>query len=420
MSPTLRIKGARENLQYAEAELPGSKSCINRLVFMAALQNQEVPGWLLEGQADDTRRMLAILEQIDEGSRTGTSVELDCRNAATVMRMAGVYGGLRGGDFTFTGSEQLFRRPVREMAEALAQLGTVVIFKDKTGFPPFRILSGGFNQSAKVSISATESSQHLSGLLMAGAVMQQGLTLQMDHPAVSFPYVAMTLKMMQQAGARVEVQDPFIVVHSGGYPTLSWDYEPDWSSAGFIYQAVALLPKPFSILLKNLKTDSIQGDSVAAELFAHLGVISEKTAAGVLLSNTGAVSKRIEVDFTHCPDLFNAFCTAAALLKVKTRCTGYGNLVHKESNRLRHLTDGLEACGYDSRFDGPALLLGNGYHPMPQPIRLDSGDDHRIAMSLALIGLRHEVHLSNPGVVSKSFPGFYAQLEKIARTEWID
>ncbi|HRZ42594.1 MAG TPA: hypothetical protein P5228_07820 [Bacteroidales bacterium] len=413
MEERILISPKRQVPVYAEICLPASKSVLNRHLLMAALQGVPVSEEHIENQADDVRLMYSVIKQIDEACETGRMTEIGCQNAATVFRMASVYAAYRGGDYSFTGTEALKRRPVGELAAGLSDAGALVAFRESAGYPPLFIHSGGFNISNLV-LKASESSQHVSGFLLAGACIQGGLTLEIKGLMVSEPYINLTLRMMQEAGAMTQRAGNRIRVEETGYPAISIRKEGDWSSAAFFYAALCLMPEGSSLLLKNLRRDSGQADEEAAGLFGLLGIETQTTGNDVLITRQHDPKKGFNADFTNCPDLFNAFATAAALRQTPCTLTGLRHLRFKESDRLTNLLRGLDAMGCPFHQEGDVLQLAEGYHKVSDPPGLNSTNDHRMAMSFALAGLRHPVILHNPYVVSKSFPGFYPEFSKIA------
>ncbi len=413
MEGVIHIEGIAASSGRAEISLPASKSVLSRITMMAGLQEICVQDEMYQGQADDACLMRDVLQRIDRNNASGSPLIIDCRNAATVFRMAAVYAAYRGGEYLFTGTMDLRRRPVNELAMALKDAGVQVEFTEKTGFPPLHLHSHGL-KSERLTLCAKESSQHISGFLMAGAVLPDGITLEIHGSVVSKPYIDLTVKLMQEAGARVVTEGQRIRVENTGYPAFLPLQEADWSSAAFFYAALTLLPIGTSVLLKGLRMDSGQGDREAVRLFGMLGIHTETFESDILITHLETTEAECNADFTHCPDLFNAFAIAAALRQAECTLTGLNNLRYKESDRLQNFLHGLQAMGYKYQLEEGALHLIPGTSAYPEPLRLDSSGDHRMVMSFAVAGLKHPLVLTNPYVVSKSFPGFFEEFSRIA------
>lgn len=414
----LHINGPENYNGEITIELPGSKSIINRQLMMASLQEIQIGIDELQFEADDTILMHKNLNLINEGRAHRKPIELNCSNAGTVARMAGIYAGFKGGHYLLTGDTRLRERPMEELVSILLQAGVKVRFLNADGHLPFEIESTGF-QKNNLFIEAKKSSQQLSAMLIVAPFIRNGATFTIAENSVSQPYVDMTIKMMRSAGAVVEISGNTIRVAEGSYSDFAFTRERDWSSAAFFYQAAALLPKPASLLLKNLNASGLQGDEAAMTLFARLGVRSEAGIDGIRIDNGGDVGRSVQYDFTHHPDLFNSYAVTAALMGVQADLTGIENLRFKESDRLSILLQGLEKIGSGFTYRDNHLKILPTEISVDKPLQFDSAADHRIAMSFAMAGLQHEVYLSNPLVVSKSFPGFYAQLMKIAKIRFM-
>lgn len=416
----LHIRGPVVNPVVASIDLPSSKSILNRFLLMSALQGVEVNPEDLTNEADDTLLMQNILQRITSagGAEGDVLTELNCGNAGTVARMAGIFAAYRGGSYLLTGDSRLCERPVNELAEILQQTGVEINFQSREGMLPMLIRSDRFRNNI-FRPETRISSQHLSGLLLTGPFVPGGITVRVPRHSVSMPYVEMTISMMRKAGARVDITEDTIVVRPGIYTNLKILREPDWSSAAFFFQATALLPQQSKLLLHGLEITGLQGDEAVAELFLKLGVRTKPTTKGLLLSNDGIVSSKIRADFSQHPDLFNAFAVTAAIMGVEAELHGIKNLKHKESDRVKTLVDGLSPFGFRFEISEQTLHILKPQSTVPQSMKFTSSSDHRVAISFAMAGLRHEVFLENPRVVSKSFPGFYDQLEKLTEISFL-
>jgi len=395
-------------------ELPFSKSILNRYLIMSYLTNGEIPEITGPDVADDVILMQQVLKKLaDHKGVVSDVVEIHCANAGTVARFSAVLAAFTGINIMLTGDERLQQRPVAELGDLLVQAGAHLQWHRKVGFLPVTITSGGLS-SHQFRVGIDRSSQHLSALLMMGPLSEQGISVTLDGVPVSWPYVEMTVNMMRGAGAVVKCDKRSIQVMAGGYPALKPLWVADWSAAAFFLQALALLPKGTELLLRNLHYTGLQGDEEAGRMFEMLGVHLRPVSNGMLAENTGILSDPIAADFTNYPDLFNAFVIAAALLKVNASFRCPEHLIFKESDRLNELCSALRNNGFRVVLEGNHLELINVEKRCSAPLVFHSAGDHRLAMSFAAAGVKYPVTLHNPGVVAKSFPSFYAHLQKLA------
>jgi 3-phosphoshikimate 1-carboxyvinyltransferase len=420
MPPTkIEIHGLEPLAPVYAFDLPGSKSAINRYLMMAALEGREVDDSLLDGEADDTRLMVRVLRTICDPPASHTSpIVLHCANAGAVARMASVFAAFKGGKYLITGNQRMLERPVDELCDLLIQGGIQVHWLEKPGYIPFVIDSAGFS-GTHFSVNARKSSQHLSGLLLVAPYLPQGAVIHLATQPVSAPYILMTIRMMREAGAMVHHADSTITILPGNYHNLIFPKEADWSSAAFFFQAAALLPRGSSLLLKGLRQTGLQGDEAAIELYRQTGVTARNHPEGLMLDHSDEAASHWVADFIHTPDLFNGFAVTAAMCNAEATLTGLDHLVHKESDRLNHLVESLRENGFNVQLVDNQLVMGKRNLPIPQTLCFDSAGDHRVAISFALAALLHPVILSNPFVVSKSFPDFFTQLSYLTRWQQI-
>lgn len=399
--------------------LPGSKSVINRHLVMVALEGQKIDDSLLDAEADDTQLMYSVLNKImDTPAPADSPVTLHCGNAGAVARMASLVAAFKGGRYIVTGNQRMLERPMDELCDLLMQGGIRVDWLKKPGYPPFAIDSGGFS-ATHFSVNARKSSQHLSGLLLVAPYLPHGAVIHLASQPVSAPYIDMTISMMREAGVVVNHAGSEITIRPGKYHHLSFPKVADWSSAAFFFQAAALLPQGSSLLLKGLRQTGLQGDEAAIELYLQTGVHARNHPEGMMLEHTAEASMRWVADFIRTPDLFNGFAVTAAMRNTEAILTGLDHLVHKESDRLNHLVNSLKLNGFNVNLVDNQLVVGKRTQPFPPTLSFDSAGDHRVAISFALAGLKHPVVLSNPFVVSKSFPDFFEQFPALARWEQI-
>jgi 3-phosphoshikimate 1-carboxyvinyltransferase len=411
-----RIKALQSSIN-CQVILPLSKSIINRLLVMNQLSDgADYDG--LSAEADDIVVLQHLLKKINsEKGNTGSIHEINAGNAGTVMRFLTALLSITPGKWLLTGSGRMQQRPLKPLTDALQQIGAELSFADKTGFPPVFITGNPILKGGSVKVDAGISSQYISALMMVAPVLKGGLTIELQGAVTSGAYIRMTQALMQKAGINVEFIENTIRIQEGIYQKFDFNAlsEPDWSAAAFWFEIVAL-SKQAEVFLKGLKVDSVQGDKVLTEIFENLGVTSQFTDEGLLLTKSGeAIARNFNYDFTECPDLAQAVIVTCAALGIKGRFTGLKTLRIKETDRIGALQHELSKLGYRVEVDGNDILLYGTdplFHSETDPVMIKCYDDHRMAMSFAPLALiRSDISIDDPLVVKKSYPGFWRDME---------
>lgn len=413
-----RIKALHSSVN-CQVILPLSKSIINRLLVI----NQLSDGVDLDGlsaEADDIVVLQHLLKKINsEKGNSGSTCEINVGNAGTVMRFLTALLSITPGKWLLTGSGRMQHRPLKPLTEALQQIGAEISFADKTGFPPVRINGNPYLKGGSVKVDAGISSQYISALMMIAPVLKGGLNIELQGAVTSGAYIRMTQVLMQKAGIHVDFNENTIRIQEGKYQKFDFIAlaETDWSAAAFWFEIVAL-SKQAEVFLKGLKVDSVQGDKILTEIFENLGVTSQFTEQGLLLSKSEkTVTSEFNYDFTECPDLAQAVIVTCAALGIKGRFTGLKTLRIKETDRIRALQHELSKLGYKVEVvENDIFLYGTDpvFHSETDPVMIKCYDDHRMAMSFAPLALfRSDISIDDPLVVNKSYPGFWSDLEKI-------
>lgn len=391
-------------------ELPSSKSISNRVLIINALSGStKVPENVSD--CDDTRVMVAAL--------TKDAPVVDIMAAGTAMRFLTAYFATREGCVkTMTGTERMQQRPIKILVDALRQLGAQVEYVKNEGYPPL-LVNGCPLDKGEVSLQGNVSSQYISALLMIGPMMKNGLTLHLEGTVISRPYINLTLQLMCDFGAEAEwTSDNEIKVSPKPYTPIPFTVESDWSAASYWYEMVALTADAEArVTLPRLYAQSYQGDSAVARLFEQLGVTTEydEMTDCVTLHKNGRLADRMEYDFVNQPDLAQTFVVTCAMLGVPFRFTGLQSLKIKETDRMAALICELKKLGYVLREEDDRILEWTGERCTAEPdAAIDTYEDHRMAMAFApacmTLGC---LRINNPQVVSKSYPGYWRDLEKI-------
>ena len=403
----------------AEVTLPGSKSLTNRALIIAALARGTT---ILEGVglSDDTEAMLAALQAIGvRVSIEGTTVTLDSSNGLSApeapldARMSGttarflvpLIAAAGGGEVT--AHAQMRGRPMKDLADALRALGVRV---DGDALP--LVVSGRVNGSS-VSIAPGVTSQFISALLLSAPAYPDGLDLHLDGAAVSRPYIEMTVGVMRTFGADVDVRSDRIVVSPGGYAARRYAIEPDASTASYPLAAAALVGGRVTIL--GLGSASLQGDAeFARRVLEPMGVSVYVDPYQIEVRGSGVLDA-IDVDLADMSDTAPTFAALAAKACGTSRATGIGFIREgKESDRVDNPVTELSRLGISASVDPDGFSITGGSH---HHAAVETYEDHRMAMSLALLGLvESPVTILDPGCSAKTFPGYWEMLDRLRST----
>jgi 3-phosphoshikimate 1-carboxyvinyltransferase len=385
--------------------IPSSKSISNRMLIIHAL-SVSMASLLNLSESDDTIVLRKALDSKKDVKDVG--------HAGTAMRFLTAYLSTQAGEVILTGSERMKERPIGPLVDALKQLGAQIIYLEKNGCPPIRI-RGGSMTGGSISIEAGISSQFISALMMIGPVLEGGLSLDLEGDIVSATYINMTLALMNACGAAASFEGNRISIPQGAYNLEDFRVESDWSSASYWFQVAALIPGS-EITLSNLERNSLQGDSALTEIFKGLGVQSDFKGNDLTLSSRVVKHPAyFEYDFSGCPDLVQTLAVTLCSLGIPFHFTGTITLRIKETDRLAALQKELKRVGKVLRADTRGEWLewdGTRCEPERHPY-IRTYHDHRMAMAFAPLAIPlGRIIVKDPGVVSKSYPSYWSDLEK--------
>jgi 3-phosphoshikimate 1-carboxyvinyltransferase len=384
--------------------LPTSKSISNRLLIMSFLSGNKLISKGLS-ESDDTMVMKEILHS--------ASPEHNVGHAGTAMRFLTAYFACMPGDVILTGSERMKNRPIGILVGLLRELGARIDYKDKVGFPPLMI-SGGKLKGGKRVINSEVSSQYISALLLIAPCLPGGLELDLKGNMVSASYVNLTLQLMKRAGISYKWNKNTIKIDEGNYQAGVFQVESDWSAASYWYEMTALADRA-EIFMPGLTSDSLQGDSALVDIFDSLGVKTVFEGNGIYLFKTKTRSGFFEHDFTMNPDLVQTIIPTCVLKNIPFRFTGTQTLRIKETDRILALHDEMKKFGVQLDYsDSGDWVSWDGKSPFSskKAVLINTYDDHRMAMGFAPICLMTGEIGTDPMVVTKSYPGFWDDLEK--------
>lgn len=365
-----------------EVKLPRSKSVIARLLVLEKLRGADFPRGLNDN--DDIESMARVLR-----GRTHT---VNAHGSATAARFAIAYYATRPGTKRVDGNEQLRRRPMVALVDALRRMGAHIEYLKEEGHLPVAI-DGMADFPASVEIDGTESSQNISALMLVAA--DRGLTINVRGPMVSRSYVELTEEVMSYCSCGVRIKDSVITVKKSVVKSSyhMW-HEYDWSSAAFWYAMVAVGAMD-SVKMKDLRPSEIQPDGCAHTIFAALGVDTEvleeiykrsDPAIAITHSPILPVGAEETIDCSRCPDLALLLMATFSRLERPFTLTGLGVLANKESDRGRVMQRELRKLGYAVEFDG-GTMAWSGAH-CRKTCKPDTADDHRVAMALIVAGAK--------------------------------
>ncbi len=400
MSKTLRIP--LKNV-HADIILPASKSISNRALILNALAGSNYDIRNLS-DSNDTKVLQNALDSND--------TDFDIGAAGTSMRFLTAFLSKTVGKWTITGSARMKQRPIKILVEALNSLGAKIRYIEKEGFPPLEIY-GSALKGGEIHLEGNVSSQYISALLMIAPYMQEGLKIILKGDIISRPYIRMTLEMMKEYGVEAYFTGNIIDVKPQIYHPVRFTVESDWSAASYWYEILSIAEEG-NFILRGLKRESYQGDSKVAEIFSCLGVNTEYMEDGVRLSKSNKVAIEIEYNFINQPDLAQTLAVTCCIKNIPFLFKGLQSLKIKETDRIAALINELRKFGYVLNEPAEGSLAWRGERCEPQKeISIATYEDHRMAMAFAPVALTRTIEIEHPEVVSKSYPGFWEDLEKI-------
>ncbi len=421
---SVKIDVFKGNRLDFEVRLPGSKSITNRAFIISALAKGETKLFNVLF-SDDTKYMMKVLEKtgiglsVDDKERfvvikNGKKPEGDesffVGNAGTAMRFLTSYLSLGKGKFILDGDERMRERPIGDLVNSLKALGVDIKCVYDNNCPPVEINANGV-KGGITTIAGKNSSQYLSSILMASPYFENGVEISVSGELASKPYVDMTLDLMNKFGVEVKNENyqKFIVNRNEYVSPEIYYIEPDASTASYFLAATAILSG--RVKIPGLGKNSIQGDSYFANILSQMGCEVKIEDDYIELSSSGEL-KGIDIDMNKVPDLVPSLAVVALFAKGKTRIYNVANLRIKESDRIKALATEIARIGGEAvEFeDGLEIYPSNSY----RGALISTYNDHRIAMSFAIAGLKIEgIKIENPECVSKSFPEFFVYLKKI-------
>lgn len=417
-----------ESAKEIQVQVPGSKSITNRALLLAALSGRRC---VLRGVlfSDDSRGFLECLvnlgfeveihEEKQEVSIQGAGGKIpagcgaiDVRSAGTAARFLTVMLAFAGGDYELTASPQMCRRPMQPLLDILVQAGVKITYRGEEGHFPFH-MSSHHLMINEVSVDTGISSQFASALLMSGTILEKGLKVRLSGDRVEGSYIKMTVSIMRQFGIPVSREgDCYLIGHQREFGVEEYQIEPDVSGACYFYAMAPLLKT--DVIVKNVHRDCMQGDIKFLDVLEMMGCELTDQAEGLKVS--GSKLEEYPGLTLSMKDFSDQTMTLAALAPFASSATLIKNVGHirmQESDRIRAILTELGRMGISCKEvpqeDGLLICPGE-----VKETKVETYEDHRMAMAFTLIGLKTGViTIKNPGCCRKTFENYFQIIDEI-------
>ena len=387
---------------HGRIQITGSKSESNRMLLLQALY----PKITLDNlsNSDDTVAMKSGLES-DKNM-------VDIGHAGTSMRfLSAYYSTLENQEKILTGSSRMQERPIGVLVDALRQLGADISYLKNEGYPPL-LIKGKRLTASEVRLSANISSQYITALMLIAPSLPDGLRLYLEGKITSIPYIEMTLSLLHKIGVDAIFSGQHIQVFPKKDITqITHAVESDWSSASYYFSMVALA-KEADVSLSTYKKDSLQGDRVLMDVYQQFGVKSSIENNTLALKKQTMGSTHVQLDLSDAPDIAQTIAVTCYGLGISCSLTGLHTLKIKETDRLVALQNELSKLGATIEITDKSLHLHKRTNPIRPNVMIETYHDHRMAMAFAPLGLLVPIRIQDADVVTKSYPGFWKDLEQ--------
>lgn len=400
----LKLSAPDKALLNSSIQITGSKSESNRSLLLQALY----PNISIENtsNSDDAEVMQKGL-QMTEGV-------VDIHHAGTAMRfLTSYFASQEGKEVILTGSKRMTERPIKVLVEALRKLGAEIQYLEQEGYPPLKIKGKKLTKN-KVNLPADISSQYISSLLLTAPSLENGLELELIGQVTSVPYIKMTLALLEQIGVSTSFNGNLIkVMPKTSVASTQLVVESDWSSASYFYSIVALCEVGTELTLSAYKRNSLQGDSVLADIYVDFGVETVFDQNKMTLKKIDRCKLSIvKYDLSNAPDTAQTIAVTCFGLGLGCYLTGLHTLKIKETDRLEALYTELSKLGALISVTDKELTL-EASTDIKSNVSIDTYNDHRMAMAFAPLAIKTDILINDAGVVSKSYPDFWKDMKAL-------
>ena len=382
-----------------KGEIPASKSILNRLLIIQSYaENLTVIG---ESDADDVVKMKSGLKQILKGEPA------DCGAAGTTLRFLSLRASRLPGTHHLSGSLRLFERPQTETARLLSQLDCEAEIR----LQRMTLRGQGWQQpEGELIVDRSASSQFASAVILNAWNLPFDLKLRFAGAQVSESYLAMTIRLCERAGMKIDREGHDLLIIRAGSQVTATELraEPDASSA-FAVAALAVA-RTGEAVIEHWPSESLQPDAVFPVLLAQMGCEVQTRGTSLVVTRSESMPlQTLEFDIKNSPDLFPVLSVLLALASGKSKLFGAPHLAFKESNRIQAITDLIKGIGRRARPLADGIEIdGKPDSVFPASFRYSTDHDHRLAMAAAVAqAAGAKIEILDPKVVNKSFPGFW-------------
>ena len=410
---------------------PGSKSITNRAMILAALADGPTT---LTGMLDsqDTRVMVESLRRLgfdvqqhlaactctvhgQSGRVPADTADLWLENSGTSIRFLTSLCALGKGTYRLDGVQRMRQRPIGDLVRALQPLGAHVEFENPASDCPPLLVKGLESEfsGGTTTIEGSISSQFLSSLLMAAPACRHAVHVQVTGELVSKPYITMTLQMMRAFWAHVQFPQDLSEFHIEPHPYRAgrYDIEPDASAASYFFGVAAVTGG--TVTVSGLTRGALQGDVCFVEALEQMGCLVTWNADSITV--TGRPLHGIDIDMNAISDTAQTLSTVAVFADSPTRIRNVGHMRHKETDRIAAVVTELRRAGIQAEEHDDGLTIHPG---TPVPADIHTYDDHRMAMSFSLLGLRVPgIRIQDPECTAKTYPQYFYDLQRLCSGE---
>ncbi len=419
-----------------EAAVPGSKSITNRALLIAAMANGTS---ILNGclTSDDARHFLECIKElgfpVEEASdgKLGSNIKITGFGGAIPNKKAAIYVGSAGtaarflvamlafsdGEYTVNSSRQMKKRPMQPLIDTLRAAGATVTCLEEEGHFPMHIVGAGDKTKIPdvISVNIDKSSQFLSALLISAGALGKKIEIKVTG-SHGLSYVDLTVSMMKSFGVSVSkaiVNDEIKYIISGSecYNAIEYNIEPDMSAAAYFYALAAILGA--KVYVKGVSRKMLQGDVAFIDVLEKMGcdVVEAGDGLEVHGRDEGSLLGDMTVDMSAFSDQALTLAAIAPFAAGRITINGIGHIRMQECDRINAIVSNLRGLGIEVEEDEDSVTI---YPGQPSAGKIETYDDHRVAMSFALTGLRAEgIVIKNPDCCKKTFAEYFDILDGV-------
>ncbi len=404
-------------------KIPGSKSIANRVLILAAMAHGKSIIHNVPDSAHDVYLMIKALKDLGinitkknnayiiigcNGDIPVKKAKIFCGNSGTTFRFLTAILAIQNGQYLLTGNKRMQQRPIEDLVIALSSLGAQISYLNENFYPPIQINQFIDNSSNQVNINGKISSQFLSSILMAGSLLKRKIDICVINELISKPYINITTTLLKKFGAKIECLNDTYIVTPSNLIAVKYIIEPDASSASY-FLAIGAIAGDISI--KNLGTNSIQGDKNFALILKKMGAIVDYSENTIRVRHHPL--KSIEIDMQNMPDVAMTLAIVALFAKGTTIIKGISSWRVKETDRQEAMYNELTKLGAVIKITDNSISI-TPPKIIKQNIIIDTYDDHRMAMAFSLIAVGGiSVTINDRQCVEKTFVDYFTIFNKI-------